>query len=233
MHNYLQNRYLPGLEEYFRDTTGKVPYHIEDYLRNHFRIYNFAYGGISNTDIIYQFSNLPKYEPGDRIAVIWTSPLRFTIKDKDGQNFTFGDFNIPWFDDANSPYYVPPVIQDSITGKLKALIHGDAIFEHQEQKDFFNNEIRFIKYLKDININYKPVFMGWDPLLTEIVDIVDIGYGSSIYPTDKVKLSDECEFNDAHLGAKGNWYLYKYLHTKLEIKDTLLPLKYSSIDKIL
>lgn len=226
----MQNRYLPGIEEHFREQGGKVPYHVEDYLKNHFEVYNYAYGGVSNVDIAYQFSNLPEYQPGDRLAVIWTSPLRFSIKDKEGQNFTFGDFNIPFFDDPTSINYIPPILQDSITGKLKALLQGDNLLVHQEQKNFFNNELRFINHYKRVHSEYRPIFMAWDQLLFENIDIINVGYGSSIYPSSKVKFSDEGDFDDPHLGVVGNWCLYKFLHSQLEVQDPPLPISYSYLD---
>lgn len=224
---------MDGIVKHFKRHMGKIPFHLEDYLKLHFNVYNFSYGGVSNVDIIYQFSNLPQYRPGDRIAVIWTSPLRFTIKDKNGQNFTFGDFNIPSFDKPDSPHYIPPILQDSITGKLKVVLGGESVFVHQEQKNFFYNEIRFIEYFKNLHSKYSPVFMTWDPLLSDISETISISLGSSIFPNPNFTIKDEHGYNDAHLGGEGNWYLYKYLHSELGVKDDLLPLKFNPIGKII
>lgn len=224
MYNYFQKPMYNELTAYF-EKLNSLPYHVEDYFKHYYEVFNYSYGGVSNQDIINQFSRIPEFKEGDRLIVNWTSPLRFTIKRSDGYNFTFGDFNVVGFEDENHPVYIPPILQDSVKGKLKILTKGIETLEIIDQQEFYENEFNIIPYLKRVHSNYKPVFMSWDPLISSRVDVEDISYGCETFINQKATITQEYDFCDPHLGGIGNWLLYKFLHNKLELNKPVLDLK--------
>lgn len=225
--NYFRNPTVFG--QSFKDALkhhGKIPYHIEDYLNQHYDVVNLGFGGISNVDIIYQFSEIQSYQPGDKLIVMWTSPVRSTIKYSDGKNFTFGDFNINWFDKPESPNYIPKVLQDSVIGKFKTLLAGIESLQQPDEEKFYEREFKFFDYLRNIHSQFDPIFFTWEEVILKYCDMVNLSYGGPILSNQKVMLSDELGIPDSHLNSLGNWLVYDYIFDTYKIKGQKSDIKF-------
>ena len=85
-----------------------------------------------------------------------------------------------------------------------------------------SNEVNFIKYLKDtLYKQYDPVFLTWSEVTSEPLEgYVDYMEVSTNYEEGLViKNSNEI---DLHPGPRGCYDIYKHLHNKLSIKESLI-----------
>lgn len=188
-----------------------IPYHLEDYLRYNYEVHNFAQGGSSNNEIVYQLSNLPDYEPGDRILIIWSHFIRHSLWNKDGNIINYGDFNMPFEDKPKSEHHAPKEIYESLHGRLHQLV----IAEHNSIEGLpmikAKEEFKFYNWITRTLGVWRPVAVTWEPTLAKILNIPPIHYSAHFFNNEKVTIKDEYGLKDGHLGGKGNHLLYKYI----------------------
>ena len=174
-------------------------YHWTDYLKEHYDVIILGERGSDNISIIFQLGNLPQYKDGDRIIMYWSDPSRI-------QKLYWGEHKPKrkgrWWD------YSHLFEKDRIPTLEKMKVDRTIGWE----TNGLNNEIKFIKKLKELLINYSPIFITWNSSF----------YKQTNQFTDLVKVStleDEGgggETNgDWHPGKKGCYHIYKILLNKL------------------
>jgi len=55
-------------------------YHWTYYLSHHYEFYKFAVRGSDNNSIIFQLGDLPEFEDGDRVLIMFTEPGRIPTR---------------------------------------------------------------------------------------------------------------------------------------------------------
>lgn len=193
-----------------------IPYHLEDYLRYNYEVYNFAEGGAPNTEIIYQLSNLPNYEPGDRILIMWSHFIRHSLWGKDGGVINYGDFNLPAEDNPKSPLHAPKEIYASLHGRLNQLVLAEQTPLEEIELHKIKDEFRFYTWITQMLSMWGPIAVTWEPTLAGILKIPAINYSAEFFKGEKVTIKDEYGLEDGHLGGRGNYLLYRYILNLLD-----------------
>lgn len=196
--------------------TQGIPYHLDDYLGYNYEVHNFAQGGSPNSEIVYQLSNLPEYEPGDRVLIVWSHFIRHSLWDREGNVKNYGDFNMPFQDKPKSGLQASKEIYESLHGRLHQLtiaehdsIEGLSMPKAREEFNFFNWITRILSI-------WRPVAVTWEPSLANILNIPSIDSNADFFENKKVTIKDEYGLKDSHLGGRGNYLLYKYILNLLD-----------------
>lgn len=203
----------------------KRPSHFTEYLEKHYEVINFAFGAVSNTEIIYQLGNLPNLEHGDRLIIILTHHTRFNIWDKEGIPLNFGDFSYYFVQNKlyDNNWYPETPILNSIEGRVRLFLEDINELDGSIKSQRLLNEVKFLGGLKNLYSNYNPIVCTWDETISKKCKVEFIGYDAPLYENyKKLKISDEYGGTDAHLGGTGNYLLYKYFISKLD--DKIIPL---------
>jgi hypothetical protein len=175
-------------------------YHWTDYLEEHYDVIRLAIRGCDNIGIILQVGNIPEYKDGDRIIIYWSDPSRIqnlyrgkTKPKKKGRWWYYGDL----------------LEKDRIPTLEKIKVDRAVGWE----KNGLGDEVKFMKKLKELLINYSPIFVTWNTLFhkqsAEFSELIQVS-----------TLDDENESNgetkgDWHPGTKGCYDIYKILLNRL------------------
>lgn len=200
------------------------PYHLVEYLNQHYQVHNFCRGAAGNAEIIFQLGQLPDFKRGDRLIVILSAFTRFRLWNSKGEVLKFGDFSSAFSDSLDHPWYPSSTILEALEGRrhlfADALVHESS--ENLQSKflqDFVYDhwsELAFYSKLKNFFSIYSPIVCTWERLLAEFCDLTFIGPDSEIYQGQPPTIKQEYGFEDFHLGGTGNYLLYKYLISRLD-----------------
>lgn len=180
--------------------------HWTDYLKKHYDVRILGERGSDNISIMFQLGNLPEYQKGDRLIMYWSEPSRI-------QKIFWGKYKPKvkgrWWD------YSHLFEKDRIPTLQKMKLDRNAGWE----KNGLDNEIKFIKKIKDLLFEYEPLFVTWNTSF----------YNKAKSFTDLIKVSTleqesgEGEtIGDWHPGERGCYEIYKILLNKL-CDDSPLP----------
>lgn len=179
--------------------------HWTTYLSNHFQVIKLGKYGADNYSIIFQIGNLPKYEPGDRIVVVFTDPGRLPRRFYGPRRKNY----------EATPYLIPEYYQDiEFSRKLHNLRFEEGNRWVSGER---NNEVMFIKKLKEWLSLYQPVFFTWSSLFHQsTVNSVELIQVTSNFDEG---VGDEKDF---HPGPNGCYSIYRSLHKLLGVNDKLV-----------
>lgn len=189
---------------------GLIPYHLSDYLSYHYDVYNYGMGGSSNSQIIYQFSNLPEFREGDRILVIWSHYTRFNLWEENGDIINYGDFNIAFENDPSHPEHAPVNVYNAIRGRLRHLVLAESTPLDKISNTQIREELKFYNWYVRTLEKWQPIVMTWENTLSKLLNINYIGYDAPFYNNENITFITEYDYFDAHLGGRGNYLLYRY-----------------------
>lgn len=179
--------------------------HWTHYLSNHFDVYKFGKYGADNYSILFQLGNLPKFNAGDRIIIVFSEPGRLPRR--------FYGERLEKFKLLKWMY--PNYYKDKkFAEKLHNLKYDEGVrWINGERKD----EINFLRNLKEWLIKYNPVFITWNTQFHKSTsDFVDLIQSTSIYEegVDDVR--------DFHPGPLGCYDWYKKIHKLMGIDDHIV-----------
>jgi len=174
-------------------------YHWTDYLKEHYDVTLFGQRGCDNISIIFQLGNLPKYKDGDRIIIYWSDPSRI-------QKIYLGEKKSK--EKKRWSTYSHLIEQDRIPTLEKMKVDRAIGWE----KNGLDNEIKFIKKLKDLLFDYNPIYVTWHTSFYQntksFTDLIQV---STLH--DEVGLGETNK--DLHPGERGCYDIYKTLLHKL------------------
>lgn len=200
------------------------PYHVVEYLTQHYEVHNFCRGAAGNTEIVFQLGRLPDFKAGDRLIVILSAFPRFRLWDCEGKVIKFGDFSSAFLDSSDHPWHPSSTVLEALEGRRRlfadALMHGslekllsrfsqDFVYDHWSELAFFGK-------LKNFFSNYRPIICCWERHLAGFCNLDYIGSDSEIYQGQPATIEQEYGYNDHHLGGIGNYLLYKYFLNRLD-----------------
>jgi hypothetical protein len=201
-------RYLIHLEQ---NGYEKAKYFEDLLVDMGYEVYNFAKSGCTIEDIIYQFSNLSKFEnkDDDRIILNWTHPSRFNwVKDDREINYVHSNSNMlnedAWRNDSG---IVSLIMQQNINRE-------ESFFDGYLNR----NLLPFMEYLIEIHNKYKPIV--WTPFADLDKTMVNQKWFFSFINEKywwnflgklphNLSIIDETNglFKDYHFGRYGNYYI--------------------------
>lgn len=201
-------QYLIYLE---KNGYGKAKY-FEDLLEDMgYEVHNFAKSGCTIEDIIYQFSNLSKFESrdDDRIIINWTHHSRFN-----------------WIRDDKEIHYVHPSsdmsnedIWRNDSGIASLIMQQTINREGSFTNGYLNrNLLPFMEYFVEIHNKYKPIV--WSPFADLDETMINQKWFFSFINQKhwwdflgklphNLSIIDETNglFKDYHFGRYGNYYI--------------------------
>lgn len=176
-------------------------YHWTYYLSKHYEVHKFGKFGADNYSILFQMGNLPEYNEGDRVVVVFTEPGRLPRRFYGERKDTF----------KSTPYMAPEFYKDvEFSKKLHML-------KYDESERWINGErnieIKFLKNLKVWMKNYNPIFVTWSEYFHKPVsDFVSLIQVSTNWE------EGVGEQRDFHPGPVGCYEMYKQLFSLLNIE---------------
>jgi hypothetical protein len=187
--------------------------HWTNYLSNHYNVIKLGKFGADNHSILYQTGLIPKYEYGDRLVIVFSAPGRFPRR-------FFGErethhhikyFNWEWYKDKQ---FAKKLLEVRLS-ETSHWLNGER-----------NNEILFLKKLKELYNDFSPVFVTWNEdfhkMTSDFVELIQV-----------TSIADEGgDPMDWHPGWEGCYEFYKKMHTFLDIKDDLVAFQ-SKTNKII
>ena len=179
-------------------------YHWTSYLSKHFEVFKFGVFGADNVSILFQLGNLPQYQNGDRIVIVFTEPGRLPRR-------FYGDRKERFL---KTPYMSPNFYKNKdFAENLHQLKSDETLRWVDGERDI---EVNFFRNLKEWLHIYNPVFVTWNENFIERTsDFVTLIQVSSNFDEG---IGDELDF---HPGIKGCYDFYSKLHTLLGINDSL------------
>jgi hypothetical protein len=178
---------------------GQTPLHWSEYLENEFEVHNFSCPGQSNESIVYQLGNLPEFQHGDRLIIVFSDLGRF-------RRTSSTETSVPRPADylINYPY-------DEQTDVIEQIINERFISLDTKNRD---DEKRFYAWLKRQLHEYKPVFMHWPEWNEEYrkFGIINQMHHKSMWQ----ETGEQVE--DLHPGTYSNFLIYQQVCELLEIK---------------
>lgn len=177
--------------------------HWLDYMDLFFDVYSYGRGGVSNEEITWQLSYLPEYRIGDRMIIMFTGVERYTWVDKN-RRYTFA---------MGSPY--PDLILDR---KYVNFFKQQYIekYEYWMNDTIINPEKNFLNVFPTYFQQYKPICVTWRNELAEKVESIDL-LDFNNYNLSTITDETNQTYVDGHLGAIGNYELFKYFAKKLNL----------------
>lgn len=179
--------------------------HWIDHMENFYDVISFGEGGVSNENIIYQLSNLPNYQEGDRIIIILTTAERFS--------WVHG--NTPYSFVANG------VIMSELYSNKHYLEFIDRQFVERHNlwmSDKYTNEKRFLDSLSTIYQKWNPIVVTWVHAVYQKLNNVEFIDMNEKFTNISEESWNQCR--DWHLGVRGNYELFKYFSKKLNLDTT-------------
>lgn len=190
-------------------------YHWTSYLTNHYDdVYRLGKAGADNYSILFQLGNLPVYEKGDRIVMVFTNPGRLPRR----------------FYGGRRKDYIDIIYHASHFYKNKTFAKNLDMLKYDEEQRWINNEryieIAFIKNLQNWLSSYKPIFVTWHESFYESTS----DFVTFIQATTNAQegVGDEEDF---HPGPKGCYTWYETLHSLLEINESKVEFVVDQITK--
>jgi hypothetical protein len=107
-------------------------YHWTYYLSQHYEFYKFGVRGSDNNSILFQLGDLPEFEDGDRVLIVFTEPGRIPTR-----------------------FYA----NGNLINKLACLKVDEHYRWLNGERD---NEIKFFKKLQNLLKHYNPIFVTWN-----------------------------------------------------------------------
>jgi hypothetical protein len=176
-----------------------------------YEVYNFAKSGCTIEDIIYQFSNLSKFEnkDDDRIILNWTHPSRFNwVKDDREINYVHSNSNMLNEDACRNDSGIVSLFMQQNINREESFFDG-----------YLNrNLLPFMEYLIEIHNKYKPIV--WTPFADLDKTMVNQKWFFSFINEKywwnflgklphNLSIIDETNglFKDYHFGRYGNYYI--------------------------
>lgn len=177
-------------------------YHWTYYLSNHFDVHKYGKYGADNYSILFQIGNLPDYQEGDRIVMVFTNPGRLPRR----------------FYGERKTEYKDILYHASQFYKNKTFAKNLDMLKYDEEQRWINNEryieIAFIKNLQNWLSSYKPIFVTWHESFYESTS----DFVTFIQATTNAQ-EGVGEEEDFHPGPKGCYTWYETLHSLLEINE--------------
>ncbi len=214
-YNYFSktNKIYPSIKPFFNlnqiETFAKYYNyygHWLDYIEEYFDVYSYGIGGISNDQIIWSVSNLPSFQKGDRIIMMFTSVERYTwIHEKKRYTFAFG-----------SPY------PDKILEKKYRDFFKNQHLEQYElwmDDEITNHQKQFLNIFPSYFKIYNPICVTWRKEVADKIDSIDLLDFENFKLTSITDETNEI-LNDGHLGAFGNYELFRYFAKRLNLDIT-------------
>jgi len=193
--DYFKKPYLNSAEvsrySKFYNEFGHWTNHMEEF----FEVQNFSEGSSSIENIIYQLGNLPDFQEGDRIIIIFGSPVRFS-----------------WIENGKDIRYS--------LGKKNKLLHPLET-QYIERTNYWldktidNNQKKFINKLNLLLKQYKPIITSWNEDFSNSFDFVYHLYKVETLSHMEDESDGHCK--DKHLGISGNYELFKYFLKRLDV----------------
>jgi len=106
-------------------------YHWTYYMSSHYELYKLGVRGADNNSIIFQLGDLPEFQPGDRVLIVFTEPGRIPTR-----------------------FYA----NGNIINRLDLLKIDEFYRWMNGERD---NEIKFLKKLQILLKDYYPIFVTW------------------------------------------------------------------------
>lgn len=187
--------------------------HWIDYLSNHYNVVKLGKYGSDNHSIVYQTGRITQYKNGDRLVIVFTAPGRFPRRyfGEREINHNVKYLNWEWYKDK------------SFAKKLL-----EVRFSETENwlNGIRNDEILFLKKLKEFYKEYKPIFLTWNDdfykMTSDFVDLIKV-----------TSIADEGgDKDDWHPGWKGCYNFYKKLYSILQIDEPMVEYK-EKINKVI
>lgn len=178
--------------------------HWLNHLSSFFEVHSFAIGGSSFEQIIYQLGNLPPFEKGDKLIMLFGIPDRFTWYVNNGvRNVNLKNLEIVFNRHPKSPQ-VRKIIEDQIVQRNYAW----------ETRQETNNK-KFINSIPVFFEQYSPLLMSWSSFTVEYTEHIHLIGNGPKYTTLEQESNGMCK--DMHLGVKGNFELFKDIAELLEL----------------
>lgn len=170
--------------------------HWTSLLKNHYEVHKLGVMNMDNTSIIQQLGQIPPYQEGDRVIIVFTEPQRinrrYYIKDLKKLN--------SWLDYPLKTWAYP----DEYT------IDRELMETKLWDKGMRGDEIKFYQKMKELLGDYKPVFVTWSfhfhKLTKDFVDLIQV---SSVTDEGIAK-------EDGHPGIIGSYDFYQQVLFKLD-----------------
>lgn len=180
--------------------------HWIDHMNLFYDVISFAKGGSSNEEIIYQLSNLPEYQDGDRILIIFAPPGRFSWIENKKQK---GNYLI----------------------KTNSFFEKQYLNRHEYWVDdtIENNQKKFISMIPKLFKEYNPLMFSWFKDTALKIESIEYIEPNENYTTIYEDSNGLC--SDKHLGLGGNYELFKMFANKLGIEIENYKFEYKGYKK--
>ena len=204
------NEFYPGTKPFFGLSSVEkyVKYydnfgHWLDYMETFFEVISYGLGGVSNEQIIWQLSNLPEYVEGDRIIIIFTGSERYTWT-HGNRRYTFA-----------SGSRLPEMVFDKKCLNLFVQQYVEK-YEYWMSDMDYHFEKKFINIFPSFFKKYDPLCVTWRGEVAEKIDSIEL-LDFNNYNFSSITEESAGAFVDGHLGALGNFDLFKYFAKKLKL----------------
>jgi hypothetical protein len=177
--------------------------HWLDYMETFFEVISYGLGGVSNEQIIWQLSNLPEYVEGDRIIIIFTGAERYM--------WTHGDRRYTFASGSRLPEMV-------LEKKYLNLFRQQYVekYEYWMSNMDYHFEKKFINIFPSFFKKYEPICVTWRGEVAEKIDSIEL-LDFDNYNFSSITEESGGTYIDGHLGALGNFDLFKYFARKLKL----------------
>ena len=181
--------------------------HWTNHMEKFFQVQNFSEGASSIENIIYQLGNLPYFEDGDRIVIIFGSPGRFIwIENEEDIRYSLGKKN-------------SRILETQYIERTNYWLN--------KSKD--NNQKKFINKLNILLKKYKPIITSWSEDFSNEFDFVN--HLHDVENLSHMEDESEGQCKDKHLGISGNYELFKYFAKELDIDIADYNFKFNKYNK--
>jgi hypothetical protein len=179
----------------------KKKLHWTSYLEEHYEVFKLGIVNMDNTSIVNQLGNIPDYQEGDRIILVFTDPQR-----------------------VNRRYYIKDFkkLDSWLSYPLRTWANSDIHMINQElmetklwDANMRQDEINFYRKLKTLLKDYNPIFFTWSfhfhKLTKDFAEYIEV---SSLE-------NEGVRQNDGHPGIIGSYDFYQKTLERLD--NTLVP----------